>query len=202
MGYTHYYETVPEFDKEKFALVAKDFEKLVAPLEHLGVKLAGGLGAGEPEITRTEIRFNGLERCGHSEKNLGIAWPSDNASGVASGHAENQHVAGKWHFGLEIETRTCDGDCSHETFSLEQKRTPRGEWDKPRKTKRDAEMYFAFTKTAYKPYDLAVTACLIIAKHHLKDDILVSSDGNIDKWKDAMMLCGHFLGYGGGFQLD
>ena len=62
--------------------------------------------------------------------------------------------------------------------------------------------YFEFTKTAYKPYDLAVTVALVIAKHHLKEEIVIRSDGAMENWHEAMQLCHHFLGYGRGFCLD
>jgi hypothetical protein len=41
---------------------------------------------------------------------------------------------------------------------------------------------FEFCKTARKPYDLVVTACLSILKFHLKDGINVSSDGHYSDW--------------------
>jgi hypothetical protein len=63
-------------------------------------------------------------------------------------------------------------------------------------------LYFHFCKTAYKPYDLAVQVCLVIAAHHLGDAILVSSDGSQEQWQDAIALCQSVLGYGGGFRLD
>jgi hypothetical protein len=42
----------------------------------------------------------------------------------------------------------------------------------------------------------------VIAKHHLKDDITIKSDGRIKNWHEAMLLCDHFLGYGKKFSLD
>ena len=58
-----------------------------------------------------------------------------------------------------------------------------------------------FCKTAQRPYDLAVTTFLIIAKHHLGDAITVSSDGDNDKWNEAKTLCQEILGYGQQFAL-
>ena len=105
-------------------------------------------------------------------------------------------VGGVWFAGLQLNTRTCDGDCSHESFCLPRVLTL-DEWRKPERGK-----YFEFCKTAYKPYDLAVTACLIIAKHHLGGAIFVKSDGELDAWKDSMALCQKMLGYGEDFKLD
>ena len=63
-------------------------------------------------------------------------------------------------------------------------------------------MVFDFCKTAHKPYDLCVTACLIVLKHHFKDDILVHSDGDDPDWEQARKLCDEILGYGDDFRLD
>ena len=49
---------------------------------------------------------------------------------------------------------------------------------------------------------LAVNVCLVIAKHYLKDDVLVMSDGIENNWIEAKELCQHFLGYGSDFKLD
>ena len=50
-------------------------------------------------------------------------------------------------------------------------------------------LYFQFTKTARKPYDLLVTSCLLIAKKHFKSRIKVSSDGDKSDWKEAYKYC-------------
>ena len=54
-------------------------------------------------------------------------------------------------------------DLSHESFSISTK--GKG---------------FDFTKTARKPYDSSVLACLYLAKKFFKDDIDISSDGEND----------------------
>ena len=57
------------------------------------------------------------------------------------------------------------------------------------------------TKTARKPYDIAVQAALIIAKHHLGDAIQVDSDGDIHDWQPAIDICSGELDYGDDFKL-
>ena len=124
MGYTHYYYISKEFDAKAFARTAIDFKKMITPLKHLGVILADGLGENHPTISPTEIRFNGLEKCGHEERELGITWPAKSASGISTnkvGQQLQELVSGKWFAGAQLSTRVCGGDCSHETFSLEQK---------------------------------------------------------------------------------
>jgi hypothetical protein len=178
-----------------------------------------------------------VENCGHSKRNLGITWPENNASGIAlaieryqeipaetlitllCGEKEklsvnDSDVSGTWFAGLKLKHRTCDGDCSHETFSLPLK-IEKDDWQKPigkishynrygkpvYNNPEEVGLYFEFCKTAYKPYDLAVIICLIIAKHYLTDQIVVSSDGRLDNWKDGMLICQKILGYGLDFTL-
>ncbi len=188
MGYTHYWRRVKTFDKAAFNRVVEDFKKLLPSLEAAGVKLAGPLGTGEPEIAGSKIAFNGSVNCGHpAGYDLAIPWPSPDAGGV---FAENP-VAGTWLAGHLVNTRTCPGDCSYESFVLERAYVPLAEWDQP-----DGGYWFNFCKTAFRPYDLAVTAVLVIAKHRLGDAIQVSSDGEDAHWFDARLLCQMELGYG------
>jgi hypothetical protein len=62
-------------------------------------------------------------------------------------------------------------DAGHETFYVAPDRTG-----------------FAFCKTAQKPYDTAVTACLILMKSVLKDKIRISSDGDASDWVAGLRL--------------
>lgn len=61
---------------------------------------------------------------------------------------------------------------------------------------------FDFCKTAEKPYDIAVTSALIIAKKHFGDDIIISSDGVREEWYQAITLCEEKLGYGKTMNFD
>jgi len=47
---------------------------------------------------------------------------------------------------------------------------------------------FEFCKTARKPYDKYVVACLILAKFHFGDAIEISSDGDLEDWEDGLCL--------------
>lgn len=64
-------------------------------------------------------------------------------------------------------------DADHETFELTKKKPGDG---------------FSFCKTARKPYDLAVQACMLIAVHHAHASISISSDGDADEWLAAVKL--------------
>ena len=61
----------------------------------------------------------------------------------------------------------------HETFELTKQRMDDG---------------FSFCKTARKPYDLAVQACMLIAMYHAPYTIKISSNGGADEWTTAANL--------------
>jgi hypothetical protein len=221
MGYTHYVYQEKTLNKENFKKVVEDFKKLMPVFDNMGIKLASWNGKGKPEIKATEIAFNGDENCGHEERNLGITWPAKGAKGVnmayekgeeeatdtivtqLSGEKENlrvndSDVDGTWFAGCKLNSRTCGGDCSHESFVLKQ--TFRKAYDDQKAS--DGGKWFSCCKTAYKPYDLAVISCLIIAKHYLGKEVAIHSDGDIDDWDDGKILCQKLLGFGDDFKLD
>ena len=236
MGYTHYWKRIETFDKDRFEKVVKDFKEVMKHLSPF-VPLACGLGKGKADISSKRIWFNGVAKCGHTDRDLGITWPDEQARGIAfaieryeeiptetlitvlCGQEQNlavndTDVSGTWFAGLKLRTRSCGGDCSHETFSLPLE-IEKDSWQKPigeishydqygkpvYNDREEVGLYFDCCKTAYKPYDLAVIICLIIAKHHLKEEIIVSSDGALDNWQDGMLICQKILGYGLDFAL-
>ena len=222
MGYTHYWDRKKDLNPEQFKKVVKDFKKLLPVFELIGIKLANSHGKGNAQITNKLIKFNGLELCGHTQRNLGITWPSENAKGIASVvaikdktaqntmvtqltgqqqklNSQDSDVDGKWYAGLKLNARTCGGDCSHESVYFPQK-LDKGDCHSSHDE--NEKLLFNCTKTAYKPYDLAVNCFLIIAKEHFKDDIKVYSDGGIKQWVDAMEICQRQLKYGLMFKFD
>jgi len=75
------------------------------------------------------------------------------------------------------------GDDSHETFGL------------PVTPQFDSQGQCSeFCKTAQKPYDVVVVACLCVLKHHLGHHIEVSSDGDPHEWEDGRSLASKVLG--------
>jgi hypothetical protein len=188
MGYTHYWRIQPEVPGDKFDAIVADFKELLPALEAvMGVKLAGLRGKGKPKITKDVIAFNGPANCSHKKADLGITWPAKDARGVAK--VGGAVVAGGWFAGAQLGSRACGGDCSHESMVIERIYPKRDDLHP------EDALKFNFCKTAYKPYDLAVTALLIIAKHHLNHNILVSSDGQPKDWLDARRIVKHQLGH-------
>ena len=198
MGYTHSWIRPKEIAPAAFSNIVADFNQVLPYLGEAGVRLADGHGEGEPRINEDEVWFNGLEKCGHPSRDLGITWPAKDARGVSPPNpkAPLAQVVGEWFAGALLGSRTCGGDCSHETLYFPRVLKP-SDWQKP-----ENGGYFDFCKTAYKPYDLAVTAFLVIAKHHLGEKLIVSSDSNgLEQWQDAIRLCQAVLGYGEKFRL-
>lgn len=195
MGYTHYWYRPREIEQETFNHIAQGFQSMLPAFRNLGIKLAGYDGCGEPIIHNQSICFNGSRYCGHTDDtSVVIPWPADDASGIALPGEDVK--SGSWFAGVLLQKRVCNGDCSYETFYLPRIYTPRS-WDTPKN-----DLYFGFCKTAFRPYDLAVTSCLIIVKHYLKDKMVVHSDGEEHHWQDAKWLCQTILGYGADFHLD
>ncbi|MNW51043.1 hypothetical protein D3C74_285140 [compost metagenome] len=81
------------------------------------------------------------------------------------------------------------GRDSYEEFDFPRVLTLRS-WDEP-----DERGHFQFCKTAERPYDLAVTSLLLIAKHHLQQDFTIGSDGGAEDWEAARKLCQMHLGF-------
>ena len=79
------------------------------------------------------------------------------------------------------------GEDGHETFYIMRKDKP-ATWADGQKT------VFGFCKTARKPYDKYVVASLILAKIHLGNEITLSSDGDLDDWKEGLSVVNEKLG--------
>ncbi len=47
---------------------------------------------------------------------------------------------------------------------------------------------FNFCKTARKPYDAVVVACLVTLNHYLKDNVIVTSDGDKSDYLSGLIL--------------
>lgn len=43
-------------------------------------------------------------------------------------------------------------------------------------------------KTDQKPYDVVVTACLLVLKHRLKGSVDLTSDGTVENWEQGLAL--------------
>lgn len=79
------------------------------------------------------------------------------------------------------------GDESHETFGIERVCPPQVDY------RRGESELFSFCKTARKPYDLMVTACLLRLKYYFPYT-RVTSDGHYKDWEPAREFIKKVLG--------
>ena len=84
-------------------------------------------------------------------------------------------------------------EAAHETFIWPPDLSEPQEYLRPAFLEVDAEV-FHFCKTAYKPYDAVVTACLLAADATLGEYIRVSSDGDSAAWANGMEVYEEALG--------
>lgn len=195
MGYTHYWYREGEIAQKTFDRISEDAEQVCIASK---LPLGDGTGKNSPIFTNDLISLNGSVGCGHEENTkIVIPWPSSNAGGVHDPRDSENPISGSWSAGVELQTRVCNGDCSYESFYL-----PRIDYPKEIDKERRNKMIFSFTKTAFRPYDLIVTTCLIIAKHYLGNKIILRSDGENHHWFDGALLCHKTLGYGLTFNLE
>jgi len=201
MGYTHYVYRPKILEKEKWNLFKNDVQKIVDYCQNkLGIALANGLGepGTQPEITDDFISFNGSDAqpvgIWTTRETISIPWPTETASIEEPAESQTNQVAGYWYGGTLVTQRVAPisektglGLGSYETLYIE--RVIEDENYFPNK------LYLDFCKTAYRPYDLAVTAVLISLKYHF-DNIFLESDGKEKDWLDGRILCNNLFGYG------
>ncbi len=180
MGYTHYWNRPQIIEPATFNRIANDLRKLLPALEAAGAPLANPHGREDAEIGPEFIGFNGVALCGHQQNtNVRLPWPKDDAHGIGNNHG----------LGAVLPYRTCNGDCSYESV-----------WFERSYTEHDGDgTVGGFCKTNFRPYDLAVMAFLVIAKHHLSQSFTVQTDGTAHRWAEAFALCQAELGYGAGY---
>lgn len=179
MGYTHYWDRPQVIAASTFRAITEDFQRVLSALEAADSPLANAYGLEEPEFTAGYIRFNGVRHCGHlPNPEVRIPWPGNGALGIGSNVGITSGT---------LPFRTCNGDCSYESVWFDRCMDD-DEVD-------ENGLCGGFCKTAFRPYDLAVTVFLLICKHHLGDLFRVSTDGEAKQWEDAQRLCQAELGY-------
>lgn len=204
MGYTHYFYTPKTLNKKTFALLAKDVKKIIDYCNNdLGIAIDG---QNEKDVVLTSdlILFNGSQQqpkgVWTTNEQISIPWPSSTASLTEPSHDPiAEKTEGTWFAGDILSQRVAPtyednpefADGSYETFYI----------NRTNKDAKKGELYFNCCKTAYRPYDLAVTAVLIALKHHFPK-CKVSTDGEEKDWLDGKILCNNILGYGMDFNID
>jgi hypothetical protein len=192
MGYTHYWSRPAVIPETIFQAIRIDFESLILPLADDGVQLAGAGGKGPPDISEELIRFNGLTECGHPKNDeIAVPYPLEDAEGIGPSSTAVANIDGLVSY---LKHRTCNGSCSYETFSF-----PRSLDQTRRSEPAEDGLFGGYVKTGFRPYDVAVTAALIVAKRHLRDRLVIESNGGDPQWRDAKRICQGVLDYGDWF---
>lgn len=202
MGYSHGFHRVQVFPDDAFARFAGDTRRIIEAAEAEGICIAGWRGRGEPTVTADDVRFNGSERQPSGRwtttEEIHIAWPSETA-GLAEPDPDpigekverkaldmvTQHVCS-----IDPQTGMGYGKC--ETFAVPRVYQP-PEWAEPMEDGR----WPIWCKTAFRPYDIAVTACLIALAYRMPPGTVdVGSDGTHPHFMPGRILAFNALGYG------
>lgn len=175
MGYTHYfYIKEGEIKQQVWNDFLKDVKVLIKAMpEHnkyyypeYPLAINGCFKYEKPKFTKQMIWFNGGN--GLPRKKVPYSYQDNSGTTISGMEWQDQEHGNKdWN------------DLGHETFVLTRKNKKEDYEDKNR------THTFRFCKTQYKPYDMVVQGVLILAKYHFKDDIKVSSDGNMEDWKHS-----------------
>lgn len=167
MGYEHYWKRPPALDPVTFEAWAHDVQRVVDALPEGTV--CGPDGREKPNITSTSVSFNGNERMS-THRDWYIARVRATGLAAQATSAEQSMPISDAGVPLVISQRRSDG-----SFLLWSRADGRG-W------------LWEACKTRGKPYDVAVTASLILFAHHFPDSCRVSSDGNMHDWQPGLEL--------------
>lgn len=185
MGYTHYAtRTKKDHDVETWKKFVADCKYLYKHMPAHSLSAGGyhanaplmlnGCGAFEkPQFTASRIHFNGT---GATKREL--------KTGEHNGKPYKY-----WEDVLEGVPQEHQ-DLGHETFVLQRK-----QW-RDKYGENTGNTLFSFCKTARKPYDLMVTACLILYKYYFKQDVEIGSDGDEEDWREAFLFIADTLPHG------
>lgn len=152
MGYTDYFHQHRPFTPREWYAITRDTQAIIAEADRRGVKIAGGWGAGPPEIGEGRIRFNGA---GKDESYETFSLDADPGPGLQE----------------EVDNLRKDATKFHGSYSVGQLK----KWT----TNHTAS---SFCKTDRKPYDGVVKAVLARAHFIAPDAVDLSWDGTLDDY--------------------
>ena len=165
MGYTHYWHKKNEgHDQEIWDKFIADCKELYKNVPEHSLS-AGGHYADSP------LLLNGCSRFKNATFNKNTVW--------FNGTAVKKRIKRDSYWENVIPERASESeeyDLGHETFAIERTSKTGG-----------------FCKTARKPYDLMVTACLLLYSYHF-DDATVETDGEEEDWAEAYKFIAQVFG--------
>jgi hypothetical protein len=174
-GYAHYWQRPAVLDERAFARFVDDLRAIVETAQEHGFALAGHRGDGDPTLGPDRVALNGSRSCGHAERSLVSPWPTEDAAGVG----REDGPIDSWFGGDLLTTRLCDGNCAMSPFRIDREVEEAVE-DGP---------FWQRCITQFRPYDIVVTAALLMFKYRFGDAINLSSAGDVQHWYDGQHLC-------------
>ena len=185
MGYAHRWKRPDERDAGQLRQFATDCAAICREYEANDLRLAGQVGRGSAIINDDLVNFNGAEDCAHTKREEQLVYPSSGAGGMMDNGEPD--VTGTWCAGTFITTRRCPGSCAYESLTIPRK------WEDAAYRVKDGRIAQS-CKTNYRPYDIAVTACLLMLRHRFGNVVQLGSSGGEEDWRDGQMLCLKALG--------
>ena len=156
-GYAHNWNRTQIIEPAAFNIICKDFLTLYPRSKQPALRLPTPMGTKSRRSGRSSSASTACLLRPRQESESPGSWPAKNAHGIG----DNARLGGT------LPYRTCNGDCSYESVWFE----------RCQKAAVMDGMAGGFCKTAFRPYDLAVTAFLMIVKHHLGSEVQVQTDG-------------------------
>lgn len=168
MGYTHYYYQKRDLTDAEFEGFSSDVSAILAALPKTSRAFDQAYGFGGFECM---AGFGKDEQAG-----VPLAVAHDDPARPIVG-ADSVHFNGAGY-----------PDADHESFVIDKK------VDTSSFTWAEEKMAFDCCKTARKPYDAVVCACLLALKSRAPSAFKISSDGNAGDWVAAARFARHALG--------
>jgi hypothetical protein len=178
MGYTHYVSRAKDIDHDEktWDIFIKNCKELYKNMPEYSMSsggyhvddplhLGGCFSYQKPQFTKRHVYFNGSS-----------VPPTERVKKV------DEDGQTEW-------TDPDNKDMRHETFVLTRKA------GKPNTWSQDDPTLFSFCKTARKPYDLMVQACLILYKYYFPE-VEIGSDGENEDWAQAFAFVAEVLPHG------
>ena len=167
MGYTHYYyKNELVHDTEKWNKFLADVQKIASKFQLCG--------SNSLDFIKDDVNVKGT---GEIKIAIGDGMGDGTAATFNADEICFNGVGPESH-----ETLTINRDDSNIlTPSKQMGSYYKDNWEKDKR-------HFNFTKTAHKPYDLLVTAVLVLYKNHFGDTTSISGDGGVEGFDSAREL--------------
>ena len=165
MWYCQYWIIEQKLDQNKWNEFCELVNKIIETSYNWGIDLWDWFGENKPIVNKNEIilnwSINQRKNKWVHEGNTKLQWPSDD---IILDKNNIGKTVWDWFWWELVNYPICWGDWSYEGFHMTRK------------------LQKEFTKTNYFPYDITVTAILMLAKYIFWNKIIVCSDWSKKHW--------------------